>query len=57
MNNHATGSIWQTSRIKLEQQLWAQIAADLHGGSADRLPVRSAREWLFCRVAEPTRAR
>jgi hypothetical protein len=23
-NNHATGSIWQTSRIKLEQQLWAQ---------------------------------
>jgi hypothetical protein len=22
MNNHATGSIWQTSKVKLEQQLW-----------------------------------
>jgi hypothetical protein len=36
MNNNSTGSIWQMSRIKLEQQLWAQIAADMHACALGR---------------------
>ena len=48
MNNHAAGSIWQTSRIKLEQQLWAQIAADMHACALGRQCSQThAERWLW----------